>query len=119
MLARSNEEAQKICEQLIERGYTKYKPSCFDKDVECVFQKRFDDEKGKRYFLDVKMYPAFSHPYTKQVYGPCFEISSQMYQAGTHSAVNLECLSEWGIDQAESFFEKLFQTGMFDYYEVF
>lgn len=39
---------------LLQHGYVKYNPTPFDnKLVVARFQKRFDDEYGKKYFIDV------------------------------------------------------------------
>ena len=41
-------------EYLLERGYKQYKPTQFDNEsVVARFQKRFDDDFGKKYFIDV------------------------------------------------------------------
>ena len=41
-------------EYLIEQGYKKYEPTRFDNEsVVARFQKRFDDDFGKKYFIDV------------------------------------------------------------------
>ena len=48
-------------EYLIERGYKKYEPTRFDNEsVVARFQKRFDDDFGKKYFIDVLKW---SHDY--------------------------------------------------------
>ena len=40
---------------LEDRGYKRYSPSVIDGEgVTDCFQKRFDDEKGKKYFINVK-----------------------------------------------------------------
>lgn len=96
---------------IIKRGYDEYKPSPFHSSgiVKC-FQKRFDDDNGKRYFIDVHKWdiPSFTNSY---------EYSIQLYNKDTHDAIDLLFHSTWEIDKVEEFVKKLFETGMFDYYE--
>ena len=41
-------------EYLVEHGYVKYNPTFFDNEsVVARFQKRFDDDFGKKYFINV------------------------------------------------------------------
>ena len=41
-------------EYILSKGYHKEKSSQFDdKAVICRYQKRFDDENGKKYFIDI------------------------------------------------------------------
>lgn len=113
MITKDYTEAYAICEQLLERGYGEYEPSRFDKGVERVFQKHFDDDYGKRYYLDIKMYAQYADPYGLEESGPVFDVFAQMYRKDTHNAVNLSCLRDWSIVDAEAFFEELFESGMF------
>ena len=44
-------------EYILSKGYHKEKPSQFDdKAVICRYQKRFDDESCKKYFIDILKY---------------------------------------------------------------
>ena len=115
----NNENKIDIDENYISRGYTQYKPTPYDSEfVETRFQKRFDDDKGKKYFIDIIKHKGFVHPYTKEEYPPSYEYETQMYQKGTHNPVNFEFLSTWTIEEVEEFMEKQFATGMFDHYEM-
>ena len=40
--------------EILENGYHEYKPTCFHNDgITKCFQKRFDDDIGKKYFIDI------------------------------------------------------------------
>lgn len=106
-------------EYILSKGYHEYKPTHFDSPgVEKRFQKRFDDDKGKKYFIDIKKWEPITHPHTGEVFDLGYECETQMYKKDTHDAVNFDFLSSWDLDSVEEFMEKQFATGMFDYYEV-
>ena len=105
-----------------DRGYKQYRPTQFhSRWVSCCWQKRFDDERGKKYFIDINEYDnaemklRMSRPEDAPDYS--YEYEMQMYAKGTHDAVNLTFLSSWTLDRVEEFVEKLWATGEFDYYE--
>lgn len=106
----------------LNRGYEKYDRTQFQPDMVMYnFQKRFDDENGKKYFIDIhKNSNKWMREWDKQQewYMPYFyEFSCQLYKKDTHAAVNMEFFSSWTIGQVEEFVEKLFQNGELDYYE--
>lgn len=41
----------------------------------------------------------------------------QMYKKESHDAINLTFHSSWTLEMVENFMEKMWNTGMFDYYE--
>lgn len=109
-------------EYFLNRGYKKYDRSRIDTvSVVCHFQKRFDDEIGKKYFIDVNKYSnEWMREREKQQdwYEPYSYIyTCQLYEKETHAPINLEFFSDWSIERVESFVERLFQNGELDYYE--
>ena len=109
-------------EYLIEHGYKKYEPTYFDnKSVVARFQKRFNDDIGKKYFIDIhKITHEWMREWDKKQswYIPySYEFSCQLYKKDTHAAVNMQFFSDWTIEQVEEFVERLFQNGELDYYE--
>jgi len=96
----------------------KYKPTPFDSDgVETRFQKCFVDELGKKYFIDiVKWQPMELNNGNR--YGATYEYETQFYKKGTHDAVNIEFICSWSIEDVEDYLEKLFETGLFEHYEL-
>ena len=103
--------------ELIERGYKEYPPTAIhSRGIEKCFQKRFDDKDGKKYFIDVNKWSPWTHPHTNEVWGPNYEYETQLYQKGTHNAVNLTFHSSWNIEDVEKMVETIFQNGM-EHYE--
>lgn len=106
-------------EKLIARGYKQYERTPFDSpSVVCRFQKRFDDEKGKKYFIDAVKWGEFRHPHTGQVFPASYEYECQLYKGGSHDAFDVNFLSSWTIEEVEAFVEKIFRTCRCDYYEL-
>lgn len=109
-------------EYFTNRGYVKYGRTQFDSDIIMYnFQKRFDDDNGKKYFIDVhKITHDWMREWEKKQpwYTPySYEFSCQLYKKDTHAAVNVKFFSDWTIEQVEEFVERLFQNGELDYYE--
>lgn len=104
---------------LLERGYAKcsippsYKYQC----CSGFYQKRFDDDVGKKYFIDAIQYEPFRHPHTGELCGGGFEYSTQLHQKRTHLPINLEFFAGWSVDDVEEHLERLFASGDYDYYE--
>ena len=106
-------------EYFLKRGYEKYSRSPIDNGtVECLFQKRFDDDKGKKYFITIKKW---DWHWAKDSMGDAplitYEYHTQLYKKDTHDAVNIDWHSSWNLDDVEKMAEDLWQTGWFDYYE--
>lgn len=106
----------------LDHGYKKYNKTPFQSDMILYnFQKRFDDDVGKKYFIDVhKATNEWMREWDKQQswYTPySYTYSCQLYRKDTRAAVDMEFFSSWAIDQVEEFVENLFQSGKLDYYE--
>ena len=98
-------------------GYKEYQPTKFDHShIEKCFQKRFDDENGKKYFIDIKKWGEMTHPYTGETWPPSYEFHVQLCNHDDEP-VNMEFFSGWSIDKVEQYVEALFQTGLFKHYE--
>ena len=108
-------------DDLLEKGYVKFKPSKFDGDnVEVLFQKRFDDDIGKKYFITVKKWKAWKHPYTLETFPSVYEYNIQMYKKGDRDlALDLLFHSSWNLIDVEKYTDELWNTGLFEYYELF
>lgn len=109
-------------EYLLERGYKQYPTTpVLDSDsIVAKFQKRFDDNFGKKYFIDVakwshdyvpvsrrdKWWKPFSYEY--HLYVTMFEDEKPIYlQFGT----------SWTIEEVEEFAEDFFEKMKANYYE--
>lgn len=99
-------------------GFSEYKPGPFDPSgVEKCFQKRYDDELGKKYFITVKKWSEFRHPSTGDVFRCSYEYDVQLYKKEGHDAIDILFHSTWDLSSVEEYLEKLWDTGLFDYYE--
>lgn len=104
--------------RLLEKGFRRFEPSSLDNEnITDKYQKRYDDEKGKKYFITVNKWRPWVHPYTGDKFGPSYDYDIQLYKKDTRDAINVNFLSSWNIDDVEDYAEKLFNTGLFDYYE--
>lgn len=111
-------------EYFIERGYKAYPKTQFDSQLVVQnFQKRFGNEYGNKYFIDIHKYSNEDLPnkYKQEKwYTPfSYEYTCQLYRKDTHDAVNLLFHNSWSIEQVEEFVENMFQSGILDYYERF
>ena len=110
-------------EYILSKGYKEFSPTRFHNSsvVKC-FQKRFTDDIGKRYFININKWywgdivPEYRKDEWYQDY--TYEYEVQLYRKDTHDAVDISFHSSWTLEQDEEHMEKLFETGMYDYYEM-
>lgn len=106
-----------VDEYIVSKGYKEFKPTSFNNNsvIRC-FQKRFDDENGKKYFITVNKWDwtwvndAYTPPYS-------YEFDIQLYQKETHAPININFFSGWNLDDVEEYMEKIWNLNIFDYYE--
>lgn len=109
-------------EHLLERGYKKYpKTPILDNDsIVSKFQKRFDDDFGKKYFIDVKKW---SHDYIPinrrdewwQPFSYSYDLYITMFEEG--KPIYLEFGNSWTLEEVEEFAEDFFEKMKPNYYE--
>lgn len=109
-------------EYLIYRGYKQYPttPYLDNESIVAKFQKRFDDDFGKKYFIDVakwshdyipadrgdKFWKPFSYAY--HLYVSMFEEEKPIF---------LEFGTSWTLEEVEDFAESFFDAMKPNYYE--
>ena len=109
-------------EYLLERGYKQYKPMPYldNEYIVAKFQKRFDDDFGKKYFIDIskwshdfipadrrdKWWQPFSYEY--DLYVTMFEEENPIY---------LKFGTSWTLENVEKFAEDFFNKMEPNYYE--
>lgn len=109
-------------EYLKEHGFHEYKPTQFDNNsVVSRFQKRYDDDFGKKYFIDVlkwdNSYVSYDRrdkwwkPYT-------YTYETQITLFKDRKALNFEFFSDWTLEQVEKFMEDIFHKMNVNYYET-
>ena len=108
-------------EYLLERGYKQYKPTQFDNEsVVARFQKRFDDDFGKKYFIDVLKWSHDYVPVNKRdkwwkPFTYCYETQVSMFKE--EKSLNLEFFSDWTLEEVEKYMEEMFEKMKLNYYE--
>ncbi len=93
------EKKQLTDEYFLNRGYVSYEKTPIQPaTVLCNFQKVFQDDKGKKYYIDVhKVSNEWMSDADKEQewYTPyAYEYSCQLYEKGTYAAMNLEFFSD-------------------------
>lgn len=109
-------------EYLLERGYKQYKPMPhLDSDlIVAKFQKRFDDDFGKKYFIDVVKWSHDFIPKDRRdewwkPYTYSYEVYTTMFE--NEDAMKIDFYSSWTLEQVEKFMEDFFDKMEPNYYE--
>ena len=109
-------------EYIISKGYYKGKPSQFDdKAVICRYQKRFDDEIGKKYFIDILKYDLSRVPEKMQTELKeidAYEFEMQVTIGEGNKVINMRYFCDWTLDDVEKFAEDFFDKMKINYYEI-
>jgi hypothetical protein len=106
-------------QQLIDAGYRKYTGQTEKQFSNVMYQKRVDDELGKKYFINVSEWD--NHEYRLR-YSDMLDFS---YEAGAQltddlgTVFNVELLCPDNIKSVEAFFEGLWVSKRCEYYEKF
>ena len=109
-------------EYILEKGYKQYSPIQFDNEhIVARFQKRFDDEYGKKYFINVLKWSHSFIPVERrdeywQPYGYEDEVQVSMYDE--QNTIDLHFHSDWTLDKVEEFMAEFFEKMCVDYYEL-
>lgn len=108
-------------EYLTNRGYKEYPPSSIDNEyIVALFQKRFDDEFGKKYFIDVKKWSQnFIPEHRRGEWWKPFSYEYGLYTTfnGEENPINISFGSSWTIEEVEKFAEDFFNKMKPNYYE--
>lgn len=108
-------------EYILSMGYHQYNPTPYDNNhIIARFQKRFDDDIGKKYFIDVikwsnEFIPIYGRskdwePFT-------YEYHAQVTMLEDEKALNFEFFSSWTLNDVEKFMEDFFEKMKPNYYE--
>lgn len=100
-------------------GYKEFSRGQLDSEgIETCFQKAYEDLLGRTaYFITVRKWKGFYHPYSGESFPPSYEYNVQLYKKDDHDAIDLLFHSSWDLHSVEDYMEKLWRTGLFDYYE--
>lgn len=117
---------RKMCnvtdDYLRQKGYKEYSPTRFDNDsIVARFQKRFDDDIGKKYFINVIKWSNDFVPveHRREYWTPfSYEYEAQVTMDGNEDALNLNFFSTWTLERVEDFMVKFFDKMSPNYYET-
>lgn len=99
-------------------GYRRWNSKGLRQYAECLWQKRFRDERGTKYFIDIYEYDNADmpwHPLKDVVYEP--EVSFKLPE-DENMRVSLSTSREKTIDEIEAFYEKMFHSMDCLHYEL-
>ena len=108
-------------EYLIEHGYKYYPPTILNSSsVVALFQKRFDDNFGKKYFITISKW---SHEYIPvhkrdkwwKQFTYTYDVQISMFEQ--EKSINLEFFSDWVLEEVEKYMEDFFEKMKPNYYE--
>ena len=119
-MVKTKKEVDLFCEILTNKGYSEFVPPTILSKFENVlfaFQKRFDDEKGKKYFIDIYIHKELVHPYTNESLGFAIESSTQLTFGEERYPVNIELFAGWSIEEIENKVQEIWEKCNANYYE--
>lgn len=104
-------------EYILSKGYKEFKPTQIDSPnvIKC-FQKRFDDDKGKKYFITIKKWD-WREFHGEDMPDYSYELGTQLYKKDFHYPLNLTFFSGWTVDDVENHLEEIWNPDIYDYYE--
>lgn len=106
--------------EIIDAGFYVFSPSEIKSaNIEKCFQKRYDDEYGKKYFITINKWKAMRHLYTGILIDPSYEYETQLYKKGSHDPIDLLFHHGWSINDVECYMQAMWNTGLFEHYETF
>ena len=103
-------------EALLSAGYRQFKQKNIREFTDQFYQKRFDDNQGKKYFITIAEYDnskyKVSHPML-----PDFSYSPDGQFESNGTTFNVEMLTPKSVEEMEAFFERMWVDMKCDYYE--
>lgn len=109
-------------EYILEKGYKQYSPTPVldNEHIIAKFQKRFDDDFGKKYFIDIAKW---SHDYVPEhhrdkwwtPYSYAYHVYITMFEE--EKPIFFEFGTSWTLEEVENFTEDFFDKMKPNYYE--
>lgn len=112
-------------EYILKKGYKQYNHTSYDiehdKYIVAAFQKRFDDEYGKRYFINILKWSndfvPIEHRYEYwQPYSYEYKVQVSMHEE--QNPINLHFFTDWTLDRVEEFMADFFEKMRVNHYEL-
>ena len=94
------------------RDSTKPSPLCFNDPYKGTWQKRFDDEKGKKYFINIEMWHFADSDFADRYKGVAPSFTSNTQFRSEEQTFNIELFHEESrtLEQIEAWFENVWKT---------
>lgn len=106
-------------EYILKKGYKEFKPSPLtNENIVKAFQKRFDDDKGKKYFITIYKWD-WCRFHREDMPDYSYELETQLYKKDSHCPLNLTFFGGWTVDDVENHLEETWNSDIYDYYELF
>lgn len=103
-------------ETLLAAGYRPFKQKNIREFTDQFYQKRFDDYKGKRYFITIGEYDNRKY-HDRMPTLPDFSYSPDTQFNSNGVTFEIEMLTPESVEQMEAFFERMWVQMGCDYYE--
>lgn len=101
-------------QELLDAGYKRWAPSPYREFETDMFEKCVRDEKGKKYFIHISRWDFTQLDNQVNVRYD----STVQFTHKNGEVVNVDGLNGWDLQELEKFYEDLWNTGWFKYYEV-
>lgn len=102
-------------EDIEKADYKIYEPSKLDGDcVTCLYQKRFTDEVGIKYFITINKWDYSRYKIDEPIR---YESHIQYYYTKDRKALDVTFHWDWELAEVEEFAEKIWNDNNFEYYE--
>ena len=109
-------------QDLLDRGFKQFPPTypIDPAGVKNKYQKCYSDEIGKRYFITVSEWEPIFDRRTGKTWPINYEYDVYFQKddgKGSTKAIKILLYAGWDVDEVEEYVQRLFETGLFDYYE--
>ena len=96
-------------------GFVRYRSGSVD--IIGMYQKRYDDAVGKKYFINAILQRPIQHPVTGITLAFPYAFEIMLAQHGTGNPVKMDFFNGWRLADVEEYAEKIWNLGLWDYYE--
>ena len=99
---------------ILAKCYKRYDPSIVDGDcVKNLYQRRFDDDIGKKYYITIKDwdFTRYGNPLIQ------YEATAQLYIGEDRDPIDLSFSGNLDLDDVEKMVEKFWRDNNCEYYE--
>lgn len=105
-------------QEFLDAGYARFNPPPYEDCITDMYQKCiYDENRNKKYFITVERWDYTPVSNGRKI--PVHYNFSVQFQYKLGGTVQMDCFSEgWTVEKVEEYFEYIFGTGIFEYYEM-